>query len=129
MSYPSIHAQLEKQGATIETATDDQIQTAFIGAFQEDLPLGFAKVEELVSKLHDSDKDRAMLSLDPNSPEGQQYARLLGPDIPRQVLEQHFGVAFGFYNCCSGLISGDKSNLNMSMREQIEVQHPNFVDC
>lgn len=129
MSYPSIHAQLEKQGATPETATDDQMQNAFIGAFQADLPLGFAKVEELVGKLHASGKDRVMLSLDPKSPEGQQYARLLGPDIPRQVLECHFDVAFGFYNCCGGVAGGDKTKLGMTMREQIEAQHPNFVDC
>lgn len=129
MSYPSIHAQLKQQGATLEDATDDQMQIAFIGAFQEDLSLGFAKVEELVNNLHSGDKERVMLSLDPKSLEGQQYARLLGPDIPRQVLERHFGVAFGFYNCCRGVAGGDKTKLDMTMREQVEAQHPNFVDC
>ena len=129
MSYPSIHAQLERQGATPETATDDQMQAAFIGAFQEDLPLGFAMVKQLVDKLHSGDKKRVMLSLDPKSPEGQQYTRLLGPDIPRQVLERHFNVALGLYNCCGGVASGDKTKLGMTMREQIEAQHPNFVDC
>lgn len=129
MSYPSIHAQLERQGVTLETATNDQMQVAFIGAFQEDLPLGFARVVELVNKLHNGNNERAILSLDPKSPEGQEYARLLGPDISRQVLERHFNVAFGLYNCCSGVAGGDKKKLGMTMYEQIEVQDPNFVDC
>jgi len=129
MSYPSIHTQLKRQGATPETATDAQMQTAFIGAFRNDLPLGFAKVKELVEKLTGGDQDRAMLSLDPKSPEGQQFTRLLGPDVPRQVLERHFGVAFGFYNCCGGVVAHNKGSLGMSMREQIEAQDPSFVDC
>ena len=129
MSYPSISTHLAEQGATLENASDEQLQSAFVGAFREDLPLGFAKVEELVKKLHDSNESRVMLSLDPKSAEGQQYARLLGPDIPRQVLEQHFDVAFGFYNCCGGVASGSKKTLSMTLREQVEVQHPNFVDC
>ena len=129
MSYPSIHAQLEEQGVTPESATDAQMQNAFIGAFKEDLPLGFAKVQELVLKLHHSDKRRVMLSIDPTSPEGQQFARLLGPDIPRRVVESHFEVAFGFYNCCTGVVSADRSALCMSAREQVMVQHPRFVDC
>jgi len=129
MSYPSIHAQLERQGATLETATDDQMQTAFIGAFREDLPLGYAKVEELVEKLSNADQGRAMLTLDPNSDEGKQFARLLAPDIPRQVLERHFGVCFGFYNCCKGVVAGERRRLNLTLREQIEAQHPQFVDC
>ncbi len=129
MSYPSITTHLENMGASVETATDKQMQTAFIKAFRQDLPLGFAQVTELVEKLRTSGKERIMLSLDPKSVEGQQYARLLGPDIPRQVLEQHFGVAFGFYNCCGGIASDDRQKLGMTMREQIEAQHPNFVDC
>ena len=129
MSYPSINTQLQKMGATTESATDDQLQSAFIKAFEEDLPLGFSKVQELVHKLRDGNKDRVILSLDPNSQEGQEYARLLGPDIPRKVLEQHFDVAFGFYNCCGGVAASNKKKLEMSTREQIAVQHPNFVDC
>lgn len=129
MSYPSIYTHLDKVGATPEIATEDQMQAAFIGAFRKDLPFGFAKVEELVGKLKGGEKDRVMLSLDPKSLEGQQYARLLGPDIPRQVLERHFNVAFGFYNCCGGVAANRKEKLGMTMREQIEAQHPNFVDC
>lgn len=128
MSYPSINTHLEKMGTTVENANDEQMQEAFIAAFKEDLPFGWAKVNELVTKLKENG-ERVMLSLAPKSDEGQQYARLLGPDIPRQVLEKHFGVFFGFYNCCGGVVAKDKSKLNLSMREQIQAQHPNFVDC
>ena len=50
MSYPSIHRHLEAQGTTVDTASDDQMRQAFIGAFHTDLPLGYAKVTELVEK-------------------------------------------------------------------------------
>ncbi|HEY1096764.1 MAG TPA: hypothetical protein VGF14_05940 [Alphaproteobacteria bacterium] len=128
MSYPSINTHLEAQGATLDTATEIQMEKAFLGAFYEDLSLGMAKVEELVDKMKNKN-DRVMLSLPPNSAEGKQFARLLGPDVPRQVLENHFGVAFGFYNCCSGLVAPTREQLKITMREQIESQHPDFVDC
>lgn len=129
MSYPSINKHLESQNVTVEAATDEQLERAFVLAFQEDLPLGYAKVEELVAKLKEGESNRVMLSLDPNSDEGKQYSRLLGPDIPRKVLEKHFQVTFGFYNCCGGVATDDPENLKMTMQEQISAQHPNFVDC
>lgn len=128
MSYPSIHGHLEAQGANVDTASDDQLRQAFISAFHTDLPLGYAKVNELVDKMHDR-KDRAMLTLDPNSEEGKQFARLMAPDIPREVLEDHFDCAFGFYNCCGGVAAPERDGLKMTLKEQIEAQHPNFVDC
>ncbi len=128
MSYPSINRHVEAQGVTLDTATDAQLAEAFVSAFKEDLPLGMGHVDALVGKL-DSAGDRAMLTLDPNSDEGKQFARLLGPDVPRQVLEDHYGVAFGFYNCCKGVVARKRDDLAMSLREQIEAQHPNFVDC
>ena len=128
MSYPSIHRHLENQGTTLETASDAQLKRAFIEAFRSDLPLGFARVSELAEKLR-SKQHRVMLRLDPKSSEGQEFARLLAPDIPRQVLEEHFDCAFGFYNCCSGIAAADKDSLKLTLREQIESQHPSFVDC
>jgi len=128
MSYPSINHHLEIQGTTVDTATEAQMAAAFLSAFREDLPLGMSRVDELVGKLNDTGS-RAMLTLDPNSDEGKQFARLLGPDIPRQVLEDHFGVSFGFYNCCKGVVGKTRDALKMTLREQIEAQHPNFVDC
>lgn len=128
MSYPSINRHLDAQGVTIDTATDAQMASAFLSAFREDLPLGMSRVEDLVKKL-DTTGDRAMLSLDPNSDEGKQFARLLGPDVPRKVLEDHFGLSFGFYNCCAGITAKSRDALKITMREQIEAQHPNFVDC
>jgi hypothetical protein len=128
MSYPSINRHLEDKRISVETASDAELARAFVAAFREDLPLGMARVDELVGKL-DAVGTRAMLTLDPNSDEGKQFARLLGPDIPRRVLEDHYGVAFGFYNCCKGVTARKRDDLQMTLREQIEAQHPNFVDC
>lgn len=132
MSYPSAYRHLEEMGVTLEDASDDQLHKAYIKAFQEDLPLGWKRVNELVAKLREQIKsgaDRAMLTLDPGSPEGQQFSRLLGFDIPRKILERHFGVFFGIYNCCKGAAAEDEKSLKMSIREQLEAQHPQFVDC
>jgi hypothetical protein len=128
MSYPSINRHLEAKRISLETASDADLAQAFVAAFREDLPLGMARVDELVGKL-ESAGPRAMLTLNPNSEEGKQFARLLGPDIPRRVLEDHYGVSFGFYNCCKGVTARRKGDLKMTLREQIEAQHPNFVDC
>jgi hypothetical protein len=128
MSYPSVNKHLEAQGITPAAATDVQMASAFLAAFREDLPLGMTRVDELVSKTK-STGQRAMVTLNPNSDEGKQFSRLLGADIARQVLEQHHGVSFGFYNCCKGVAAPTKDALRMTLREQIEAQHPNFVDC
>lgn len=128
MSYPSINTHLDAQGVTLDAATDAELSQAFIAAIRDDLPLGMGHVDALVAKLEDVG-ERAMLTLDPNSEEGKQFARLLGPDIPRKVLEDHHGVKFGFYNCCKGVVARDAGGLRLTLREQIEAQHPNFVDC
>jgi uncharacterized protein with NRDE domain len=128
MSYPSINRHLEARRISLETASDAELAQAFVAAFREDLPLGMARIDELVEKL-DGTHERAMVTLDPNSQEGKQFARLLGPDIPRRVLEGYYGVAFGFYNCCKGVTAHKRDDLKMTLREQIEAQHPSFVDC
>jgi hypothetical protein len=128
MSYPSINRHLDARRISLETASDAELAKAFVAAFREDLPLGMARVEELVEKL-DATRPRAMVTLDPSSEEGKQFARLLGPDIPRRVLEDHYGVAFGFYNCCTGITARKKDGLKMTLREQVEAQDPNFVNC
>ncbi|MDJ0945048.1 MAG: hypothetical protein QNJ30_16390 [Kiloniellales bacterium] len=73
MSDPSIYRPLDSQVATVDTASDDLLRKAFIGAFHTDLPPGYAKVKGPVEKMCDR-KDRAMLALDPNSEEGKQFA-------------------------------------------------------
>lgn len=128
MSYPSVNRHLEIQGANLNTATEAQLASALLSAFEEDLSLGMAEVGKLIKKLEETG-DRAMHTLHPNSVEGKQFARLLAPDMPRQVLQEHFGVQFGFYNCCKGIVSHTHEGLQLSLREQIEAQHPNFVDC
>lgn len=129
MSYPSINRHLEKQGATLDSATDAQLQAAFMAAFREDLPLGMAEVDKLVAKLHASGGDRVMLTPDAEGDARKQYVRLLCPDVPRRVLQEHYGVHFGFYNCHIGVAGTTAGALNMTFREQIEAQDPAFVDC
>jgi hypothetical protein len=128
MSYPSVNKHLEAHGATLETASEAQMASAFLAAFREDLPLGMIRVDELAGKTKCT-RRRAMVTLNPNSDEGKQFSRLLGADIARRVLELHHGVSFGFYNCCKGVAALTKDDLKMTLREQIEAQHPNFVDC
>lgn len=128
MSYPSINRHLDAQGATIYSATDAEMQLAFMAAFREDLPLGIQHVEALVGKVA-ANKGRAMIDLDPNSAEGRQVARLLGADIARSVLENHYGLAFGFYNCCKPVAAPTRDALKLTYREQIAAQDPAFVNC
>ncbi|MDE0243419.1 MAG: hypothetical protein OYG31_01755 [Candidatus Kaiserbacteria bacterium] len=126
MSYPSLLDELRKTGATPENATDEQWEVAYMGAFRRDLPLGLARMEELVGRFKDGGEDR--LSLPPNSAEGRQFARLFA-DIPQGIFERRYDVALGFFNCCTGAVANDRDSLNMTMREQFELQDPNFVDC
>lgn len=132
MSYPTIEKHLKEQGVTVETANDEQLHKAFMAAFKDSLSKGLAYVEELVAKLRTQQENggnKAMIDLDPNSEEGKQFARLLGPDIPRQILEREYGVCFGFYNCCGGVTAPTREALKLSMQEQILKQDPNFVNC
>jgi len=129
MSYPSVSTHLDKMGVSPETAREDQLHSALLAAFREDLPLGFDRVRELVERFRTGNERRDQLELDPLSEEGKQLARLLGADVARGVLEQHFGVCFGFYNCCRALVAGNRDALAMSVREQIECQDPAMVHC
>jgi hypothetical protein len=128
MSCPSVNKHLEAQGATLETASEARMASAFLAAFRQDLPLGMPRVGELAGKTKCTGQ-RAMVTLNPNSDEGEQFSRLLGVDIARRVLEVHHGVSFGFYNCRKGVAALTKDDLKMTLREQTEAQHPNFVDC
>ena len=51
-------------GVTLENASEAQLRGAFIAAFASDLPLGFARVGELVEKLR-TKQHRVMLTLGP----------------------------------------------------------------
>jgi hypothetical protein len=116
-------------GVSSETASENQLHSALLAAFREDLPLGFARVRELVERFHEGNERRDQLELDPLSKEGKQLARLLGADVARKVIEKHLGVCFGFYNCCRALVAENREDLAMSVREQIECQDPAMVDC
>lgn len=127
MSYPSINRHLEAQGATLDTATDVQMHAAFLAAFREDLPLGMQEVEKLVAKVRTAESGRALH--DPAVEARPQYIRLLCPDIPRRVLQDHYGLHFGFYNCHIGVGGTSEMALDITYREQIAAQDPAFVDC
>ncbi|MEX0930562.1 MAG: hypothetical protein WDZ79_02665 [Candidatus Paceibacterota bacterium] len=129
MSYPSVSGHLNEMGVSLETASEDQLHDALLTAFQEDLPLGFARVCELVERFRAGNERRGQLELHPLSEEGKQLARLLGADVARRVLERHFAVSFGFYNCCRALVAGNRDDLAMSLREQIACQDPAMVHC
>jgi hypothetical protein len=62
MSYPAVNKHLEARGATLETASDAQMPSAFQAAFREDLPLGMTRVDELAGKTK-STGQRAMVTL------------------------------------------------------------------
>ena len=128
MSYPSITNILKERHIAIETANESGLEAALLEAFKRDLPLGFARVEALVAKQKEN-KGRAMMDADSKTDEAKQFIRLLGADVPRRVLEKHFGVKLAFYNCHKGVAAEDEKKLNISAREQILAQDPAFIDC
>jgi hypothetical protein len=84
MSRPSVNKHLEAQGATLETASEARMASAFLAALGS--PTRNARVDELAGKTRCTGQ-RAMVTLNPNSYEGKQFSRLLGADIARRVLE------------------------------------------
>lgn len=128
MSYPSITTILKERNLSVETANEAQLEAALLEAFQRDLPLGYKRVEALVAK-QKANGDRAMMDADSKTDEAKQFIRLLGADVPRRVLENHFGVKLAFYNCHKGVAANDPKSLQITAREQILAQDPQFIDC
>ncbi len=122
MSYQSLGAILARRGITDpDTADQGALDAAFVEAFEQDLPLGFAYIAELVAKVRASGQ-RLLQREDPHSPLGGQLSRLLGTDIARGVLTRHFGAAFGLYNCCAPICALTSEDLNVTLAEQIGLQ-------
>lgn len=67
------------------------------------------------------------VDIDPTSKLAGQIMRLLGTDVARKVLEDHFGVSFGLANCCAPVVGGDKPQTTFSVEDQIRWQ--NTIDC
>lgn len=61
-----------------------------------------------------AEQHRVMLTLDPESQEGQEFARLFAPDIRRQVLADHFDRAFGSTTAAKALPGTTESGLKMT---------------
>lgn len=122
MSYPSVVAVLEEQGVSLETATDAEIKNILLEAFHRDLGLGMSYLKSATEKVRKTG-ERFLEAEDPNSPVGKQLTRLLGADVARGIVEQHFGVAFGLYNCCGVTVATTREGLCMTMREQVMLQN------
>ncbi len=131
MSYPSLNRFYEQAGTTPERATISQHHAAYLAAFEHDLPLGMAHVRELASSVQRGEP-QPEITLDPNSVEGKQLARLIGADVARNVLQQHFGVRFTFFNCC-GVVAENPKRREASEEEllikQARLQQKEFLDC
>lgn len=116
MSYPSI------KNVAPRTMSERERELALLAAFRNDLPLGVEAIEGDVAKIR-KDGVRRLIPEDPNSPLGKQLIRLLGTDIARGIIERHYGVAYGLYNCCARVIAVDRGSLAMNTTEQIELQN------
>lgn len=116
MSYPSIGK------VDPRILSEQERELALLAAFQADLPLGMAAIATDVREVKQTG-ERKLVPEDPNSPLGKQIIRLLGTDIARGLLERHFGVAFGLYNCCGRVVARSRDELRMTTTEQIELQN------
>jgi hypothetical protein len=122
MSYPSIVTVLEERSIDAG-ASEEQLRDALLEAFRRDLPLGLEVLRKVADKAKQIARSRVLHIEDPNTPVGKQIIRLLGCDISRGIVERHFDVAFGFYNCCGVVVSTCRKCLQMSMQEQIDLQN------
>ena len=133
MSYPSITSILKERNIDLNTATEGQLESSLIEAFQRDLPLGYGRVAALVAKLKENvannEGTRAMVDANSKTDEAKQFIRLLGADVARKTLENHFGVKLAFYNCHKGIAALDMEGLKITAREQILAQDEKFIDC
>ena len=130
MSFPSVAATLARQGVTVDQATEQQQATALLEAFTADLPLGMAFLDQLAGEVRHS-HSRQLRIENPSSAVGRQLIRLVGADIPRQLLEQHYGIALGLYNCCAIAAAPTSDRLQMTLTEQIKLQNGDlaYADC
>ncbi len=133
MSYPSITAVARERGLDLTTASEAECGAALLEAFERDLPLGMAFLKDVADQVSRTG-ETVLRTEDPNSPLGKQLIRLCGTDIARELAEERFQVALGFYNCC-GVKAGPKkkgrNGLKLSRREQIKLQNGDIAraDC
>ncbi len=130
MSYPSVTATLERQGTTVDAATNEQLETALLQAFATDLPLGMGFLSTLAQDVR-SQNTRQLHIEDPSSPLGKQLIRLVGSDVARNLLQRYLNVGLGLYNCCCVVAAPSPNQLDMTAAEQIKLQNGDlaYADC
>lgn len=130
MSYPSITPILEKSHLHLDSATDEQLQNALWQAFETDLSLGMEYLKKFAENVKNHSSS-VLEILEPNSDLGKQILRLLGTDIARKIVEQKLGIYFGLYNCCVVKGALKKEDLDMTYKEQIQLQNGELAhaDC
>jgi len=130
MSFSSANEFLLEMGVTNETGTDAQRAEALLQAFRRELPRGFAFIEKLAQRA--KAEDRAVMELEGYDSElVAQLTRLVGHTVPRQLLEKHFDIALGSYNCHYPVAGPKPNSLELSLKTQIALQNGELamVDC
>jgi uncharacterized membrane protein len=130
MSYPSIKEVVKERGIDTNTASEAELSEALWQALNTDLKDGINYLELVAHEV--KQKDRKVRKIeDPKSPLGQQILRLLGTDIARQLVSDKFDVRFALYNCCGVIAAPTEAALDLSVREQIQLQDKSLValDC
>lgn len=130
MSFSSADRFLREMGVTNETATDEQRSAALLRAFQHELPRGYAFIEKLATQA--KAEQRSVMQLDGYDSElVAQLSRLVGHTVPRQLLEQHFAVQLGSYNCHYPVATPPDKKPTLSLKTQIDLQNGQLatVDC
>jgi hypothetical protein len=130
MSFSSAERFLRDMGVTNETATDEQRKSALLSAFRNELPRGFSFLEKLATRAKNENKP--VMELDGYDDElVAQLTRLTGHTVPRELLEEEFGVGLGSYNCHYPVASPPGTKPKLSLKMQIDLQNGQLasVDC
>lgn len=137
MSFPSAALEFERTG---------DAEASLLHAMQHDTQLGFKVLSLLVASVksgedpvgplrqqlfkdgcsHDVIRSEQRgqgwkIDFNPNSKLGGEVARLM-TDACRPLLTQHFGLYFGFANCCGVAGSKDKDDVVVTAKDQIRWQ-------
>jgi hypothetical protein len=121
MSNSSIQSIINEKEINIEAASPVILKNALWRAFHRDMSQGLAYLEDMAKTVKRSGK-RVLKVESPESQLGTQLSRLLGTDIAREICEQRFDIAFGFYHSCAPVAAPTKNDLAMNPLEQIRIQ-------
>ncbi len=122
MSYPSIVQKIREHRLLPEAISEGEARELIWEAVQTDLPDGIACLRGVAEEVK-RNGNRVMKIGDPNTPEGKQVLRLLGTDIARSIMEEKFGIQFGYYNCHVVVGAREVRDLILTAREQVMLQN------